>query len=87
MKFTFVTLFQNIVEGYFQDSILKRAIEKEILHVDYINPRDFSDNKHNKVDDTAVGGGAGMVMNPQPLFDTLDALREDDENVHIIFLT
>ncbi|MCW8894815.1 tRNA (guanosine(37)-N1)-methyltransferase TrmD [Sulfurimonas sp.] len=87
MKFTFVTLFQNIVEGYFQDSILKRAIQKEIFSVEYINPRDFSESKHNKVDDTAVGGGAGMVMNPQPLFDTLDALKSQDEDVHVVFLT
>ncbi len=87
MKFTFVTLFQNIVEGYFQDSILKRAIEKNILHVDYLNPRDFSESKHKKVDDTAVGGGAGMVMNPQPLFDALDSLKSQDNNVHIVFLT
>ena len=87
MKFTFVTLFQNIVEGYFQDSILKRAIDKDILHVDYLNPRDFSKSKHNKVDDTAVGGGAGMVMNPQPLYDSLDALKSEDEDVHIVFLT
>ncbi|QOY55054.1 tRNA (guanosine(37)-N1)-methyltransferase TrmD [Candidatus Sulfurimonas marisnigri] len=87
MKFTFVTLFQNIVEGYFQDSILKRAIQKDILHVGYINPRDFSDSKHNKVDDTAVGGGAGMVMYPQPLYDTLDALKSEDEDVHVVFLT
>jgi len=87
MKFTFVTLFQNIVEGYFQDSILKRAIEKDILHVDYLNPRDYSTNKHNKVDDTAVGGGAGMVMSPQPLYDTLNALKLEDEDVHVVFLT
>ncbi|OHD97853.1 MAG: tRNA (guanosine(37)-N1)-methyltransferase TrmD [Sulfurimonas sp. RIFCSPHIGHO2_12_FULL_36_9] len=87
MKFTFVTLFQNIVEGYFQDSILKRAIQKEILHVAYINPRDYSSSKHNKVDDSAVGGGAGMVMNPQPLFDTLNELKVKDKDVHVIFLT
>jgi tRNA (guanine37-N1)-methyltransferase len=71
MTFTFVTLFQNIVEGYFCDSILKRAIDKEILNINYLDPREFSSNKHFKVDDTAVGGGAGMVMNPQPLFDSL----------------
>ena len=87
MKFTFVTLFQNIVEGYFQDSILKRAIDKDILHVEYINPRDFSTSKHNKVDDTAVSGGAGMVMNPQPLYDTLDELKYKDEDIHVVFLT
>jgi tRNA (guanine37-N1)-methyltransferase len=87
MKFTFVTLFKNIVEGYFEDSILKRAIEKEILHVDYLNPRDFSKNKHNKVDDTAVSGGAGMVMNPQPLYDSLNELKSQDKDVHVVFLT
>jgi len=87
MKFTFVTLFANLVEGYFQDSILKRAIDKDLLSLNYINPRDFSNNKHLKVDDTAVGGGAGMVMNPQPLFDALDELKKQDEDVHIVFLT
>jgi len=87
MKFTFVTLFKNLVDGYFQDSILKRAIDKEILKIDYLDPREYSNNKHSKVDDTAVGGGAGMVMNPQPLYDCLDGLKKSDEDVHIIFLT
>ena len=87
MKFTFVTLFSNLVEGYFQDSILKRAIDKNILEINYLNPRDFSNNKHSKVDDTAVGGGAGMVMNPQPLYDCLDELRDSDKDVHIVFMT
>ena len=87
MKFTFVTLFANLIEGYFQDSILKRAIDKNILEIDYVNPRNFSTNKHMKVDDTAVGGGAGMVMNPQPLFDALLDLKKNSDNVHIVFLT
>jgi tRNA (guanine37-N1)-methyltransferase len=87
MKFTFVTLFQNIVFVYFNDSILKRAIQKKILEVEYINPRDFSNSRHNKVDDSAVGGGAGMVMNPQPLFDSLEELKNISAQVHIIFLT
>jgi tRNA (guanine37-N1)-methyltransferase len=87
MKFTFVTLFQNIIEGYFQDSILKRAIQKDILKIEYLNPRDFSNSKHGKVDDAAVGGGAGMVINPQPLYDALDDLKTKDKDVHLIFLT
>ena len=87
MKFTFVTLFKNLVEGYFQDSILKRAIDKDLLSIDYSNPRDYSHSKHNKVDDTAVGGGAGMVMNPQPLYDALNDLKNSDDNVHIVFMT
>lgn len=87
MKFTFVTLFSNLIVGYFQDSILKRALDKNLFTIDYINPRDFSQNKHSKVDDTAVGGGAGMVMNPQPLCDALDSLKIESPDVHIVFLT
>jgi tRNA (guanine37-N1)-methyltransferase len=86
MKITFVTLFQNLIEGYFQDSILKRAMEKDLFSVNYLNPRDYSASKHKKVDDTAAGGGAGMVMVPQPLFDTLNELRAQGD-VHIIFTT
>ncbi len=87
MTYTFVTLFPNLIEGYFKDSILKRAIDKDILEINYLNPRDYSKNKHFKVDDTAIGGGAGMVMNPQPLFDALDDLKSRNENIHIVFLT
>jgi tRNA (guanine37-N1)-methyltransferase len=86
LRFTYVTLFQNLVEGYFQDSILKRAIEKKLFEVGFVNPRDYTANKHQKVDDTAAGGGAGMVMTPQPLFDALNALKETGD-VHIIFTT
>ncbi len=85
MKFSFVSLFPNLISGYFEDSILSRAIEKGLLEINYVNPRDFSADKWKKVDDTAVGGGAGMVMTPQPLFDTLKTLKKDD--VHIIFAT
>ena len=87
MKFTFVTLFSNLIEGYFKDSILHRAIEKKLFTVDYKDPRKFSSSKHKKVDDTAVGGGAGMVMNPQPLYDTLKKLKQEDKDVYIIFVT
>ncbi len=86
MRFTYVTLFQNLIEGYFQDSILKRAIDKKLFEVDFVNPRDYTVNKHLKVDDTATGGGAGMVMTPQPLFDALKALKKAGD-VHIIFTT
>ena len=84
MHFTYVTLFSNLIEGYFQDSILKRAIESDKFKISYINPRDYSTSKHFKVDDTAAGGGAGMVMTPQPLFDALSTL---DDEAYIIFPT
>jgi tRNA (guanine37-N1)-methyltransferase len=83
MRFTYVTIFSNLIEGYFQDSILKRGIEAGKFSVSYLNPRDFSTSKHHKVDDTAAGGGAGMVMTPQPLFDTLQTL---DDEAHVIFV-
>lgn len=63
-----------------------RAQQSGLFSVDFVNPRDFSANKHQKVDDTATGGGAGMVMTPQPLFDALRALKEQGD-VHIIFTT
>ncbi|MBD3808959.1 MAG: tRNA (guanosine(37)-N1)-methyltransferase TrmD [Sulfuricurvum sp.] len=83
MRFTYITIFSNLIEGYFQDSILKRGIESGKFSVDYLNPRDFSASKHYKVDDTAAGGGAGMVMTPQPLFDALKTLPKE---AHIIFV-
>lgn len=86
MQYTFVTLFANIIRGYFEDSILARAIRRGLIDIDYINPRDFSNNKHKKVDDTAFGGGAGMLMSPQPLYDALESIRRSDKDAHIVFL-
>jgi len=87
MRYTFVTLFPGIIEGYFSDTILKRAIEQKHIHIDYLNPRDFSKNKHKKTDDTAFGGGAGMLMTPQPLYDALYSIQESSPEAHFVFLT
>jgi len=85
LKFTFVTLFPNLVEPYFQDSILKRAIDSKFINYEFYNPRDYTNNKHLKVDKQMVGGGAGMLMTPQPLFDCLDKIKELNEEAYIIF--
>ncbi|WP_320036031.1 tRNA (guanosine(37)-N1)-methyltransferase TrmD [Halarcobacter sp.] len=85
MKFTFVTLFPNLIEPYFYDSILKRAIDSEFLSYEFYNPRDYTKNKHLKVDSPMVGGGAGMLMNCQPLFDCLDEIKSKNEDAYIIF--
>jgi len=87
MKFSFVTLFPSIVEGYFSDSILSRAIEKNLMEVDYVNPRDYTTNKHGKVDEPMIGGGAGMLMTPQPLFDSIKAIKRDAEDIHVVVAT
>jgi len=87
MKFTFVTLFPNLIKGYFTESILKRAIEDEKISIDLVNPRDLTTDKHNRVDAPMIGGGAGMLMTPQPLMDTLKSIREVSEDAHVIFLS
>jgi len=87
MKFSFVTLFPNLIKGYFSESILKRAIEDEKISIDFYNPRDFTTDKHRRVDAPMIGGGAGMLMTPQPLMDALKALKENSPEAHIIFLS
>jgi tRNA (guanine37-N1)-methyltransferase len=85
LKFTFVTLFQNLIEPYFYDSILKRAVEANFIEYEFYNPRDFTKNKHLKVDAPMIGGGAGMLMTPQPLFDCLDEIKKRSPEAYIIF--
>ncbi|TET88109.1 MAG: tRNA (guanosine(37)-N1)-methyltransferase TrmD [Sulfurovum sp.] len=87
MRFSFVTLFPNLIKGYFSESILKRAIEDEKMSIDFYNPRDFTTDKHNRVDAPMIGGGAGMLMTPQPLMDTLTKVREESSKAHVIFLS
>ena len=85
LKFTFVTLFPNLIEPYFHDSILKRAIESNFISYEFYNPRDFTTNKHKKVDDQMVSGGAGMLLTCQPLFDCLDEIKSKNKDAYIIF--
>jgi len=85
MNFTFVTLFPNLIDFYFKDSILKKAVENNFISYKFYNPRDFTTNKHKKVDDTLCGGGAGQLMFPQPLFDCLDEIKRKDKDAYIIF--
>ena len=87
MHFSFVTLFPDLIKGYFTESILKRAIEDDKISIDFYNPRDFTTDKHNRVDAPMVGGGAGMLMTPQPLMDTLAKVKEASPAAHIIFLS
>ena len=86
MKFTFVTLFESLVRPYFEDSILGRATKEKLISIDFLNPRDFSTDKHKKVDDYMVGGGAGLLMACQPLDDALNFLLKNEPKTHIVFL-
>ena len=84
-----MTLFPEIFNSYFGESIMKRAIEKGIIEVFVYNIRDFSANKHKKVDDYPFGGGAGMLMTPQPIYDTYKHIVDTHniENPRVIYLT
>lgn len=76
MHIDILTLFPEMMTGILHNSILKRAHEKDLFTYDLVNFRDYTENKHNKVDDYPYGGGAGMVLTPQPIFDAVDAMKQ-----------
>ncbi len=84
MKIDILTLFPDMFNGAFSESIIKRAIEEKKVEINLINFRDYTLDPHNKVDDTPYGGGAGMVLMPQPIFDCVDAIRTDDSFVILL---
>lgn len=86
MKFDVLTLFPDLISSHLDFSIMKRAVEDGIIEVNTINPRDFTLDKHKKVDDTPYGGGAGMVLMPQPYVDAYNSL-ERVENSVILMMT
>ncbi|WP_456275001.1 tRNA (guanosine(37)-N1)-methyltransferase TrmD [Bacillus sp. AK031] len=74
MKIDVLSLFPSMFNGVFGESILKKAEEKGAVQYNVVNFRDFADNKHSQVDDYPYGGGAGMVLKPQPIFDAVESL-------------
>ncbi|WP_280739435.1 MULTISPECIES: tRNA (guanosine(37)-N1)-methyltransferase TrmD [unclassified Enterococcus] len=75
MKIDVLTLFPRMFEGPMGESIIGKAVEKELLEINVSNFRDFSDNKHQSVDDYPYGGGAGMLLKVQPIYDNLQAIE------------
>jgi len=75
MKFDIITIFPEIIQSYLSVGVLGRAIHlKNVLSVDIWNPRDFTKNKHLKVDDTPYSGGAGMILQIEPIYNTLEEI-------------
>ena len=85
MRFDILTLFPEMFEPLKQ-SIIGKAVENHIIELNFINIRDFSKNKHKKVDDTPYGGGAGMVMMPEVVYDSYNSIP-DKENAKVIYLS
>lgn len=86
MKFDVMTLFPEMINQACSHSIISRGIDNNIIEVNAINPRDYTKDKHKKVDDTPFGGGAGMVLMCQPYFDCFDSITKN-ENTEIIILS
>ena len=84
MIYDVMTLFPEIIEGYCRESITKRGIEQGIIKVNTYNFRDYTLDKHRKVDDTPYGGGGGMVLAAQPVFDCYRAIEKQKNFVFIM---
>lgn len=84
MKFDVLTLFPEMFKPL-QQSIIGKAVEKKLININLINIRDFSKDKHKKVDDTPYGGGAGMVIKPDVVYDAYKSIQ--DKKAKVIYLT
>ena len=84
MKIDILSLFPRMFQGVFDESIIKRAIDEEKISINIVNFRDYSKDPHNKVDDTPYGGGAGMVLTCQPIFDCVNDLKTPDSKVILL---
>lgn len=87
MKIDIISLFPEFFSAFFDHSIIKRAIAANRLTMSVTNPRDFAHNKHNQVDDTMYGGGAGMLMMAPPIFEAVESVTQKEEvRRRVIFL-
>ena len=85
MKLTILTLFPEIMRGYFEASIMKRAVSGGLIEYSLVNIRDYAVDRHRKCDDEVFGGGAGMLMKPEPLDAALEAAGSPE--VRTVFVT
>ena len=85
MKIDILSIFPDMFSGAFSESIIKRAVDSGLVEINIHNFRDYTEDPHNKVDDTPYGGGAGMVLMCQPIVDCLESIKTDDS--YVILLT
>ena len=84
MRFDVLTLFPEMIEQFSNFSIMKRANENGVFELNVINPRDYTEDKHKKVDDTPYGGGAGMVLMAQPYVDAYESIDAAENTITIM---
>ncbi len=81
MRIDILTLFPNMFDGFLNESIIKRAREKRLVEINIINIRDFTPYKNGQVDDYAFGGGAGMVLMCEPVYNAINSVKDSDSKV------
>ena len=86
MKISILTLFPEMCEAFVNESIIGRAVKNEKVDIKCINIRDYANNKHNKVDDTPYGGGMGMIMSAEPIYNAYKSVC-DGEKPHLVYLS
>ena len=84
MKIDILTLFPSMFDGFLHESIIKRAIESKKVEINVHDIREFSLDKHKKVDDYGFGGGQGMVLMPQPIFDAVEHYKTENSKVILV---
>lgn len=91
MKFIVLTLFKEMFEPFVTTSIIKRTIEKDIVSIDIVDIRDFTQDKHNRVDFPPYGGGSGMIISAEPLSLAIDysieILKQDNKDIEILYMS
>jgi tRNA (guanine37-N1)-methyltransferase len=87
MRYEIITIFPEIFHAYLNESIMKRAVAKGIIEIGIHNLRDFTTDRHRTVDDSPYGGGAGMVMKPEPFFAAIETICPDDAESRVIMLS
>lgn len=87
MQFNIVTIFPNIFSSYLKESIIGRALERSLIEINVHNLRDYSTDRHQKVDDTPYGGGAGMVLQVEPIFRCIEAIKEKTKKTRVILFS
>lgn len=87
MKIDILTLFPNMFDGFINESIIKRAIQKGNVEINVIDFRSYSKLNNNQVDDTPYGGGGGMVLRVEPLYDAIMDVKGEDKDAKVILMT
>ena len=87
MHIDILTLFPQMFQGMFDSGIFRRAIDQKLVSVGIHNIRDYTHDKHHSVDDYPYGGGAGMVLKPEPIFEAVESIKGEPDTVPIILLT